>query len=151
MNKVKTILYAEDDLIVLTAYQKCLQQAGYQVIPARDGVEAMKQLSMFVPDLVLLDLMLPKFSGEEVLQFIRTNPRLTMIPVIILSTNSIVDMAQEHLLEGSHKRLLKSHCTPATLLAAIAEVLTGIPAETTHSASEPIPVSFSSMLHAVTA
>ena len=151
MNKVKTILYAEDDLIVLTAYQKCLQQAGYQVIPARDGVEAMKQLSLLVPDLVLLDLMLPRLNGEEVLLFMRNNLLLARIPVVVLSTNSILDVAQEHLLEDSQRRLYKSQCTPAILLAAIAEVLTDAPAEKTCSASAPIPVSFPLALHAATA
>lgn len=74
MSQVKTILYVEDDLVVLTAHQKCLEHAGYHVIPARDGLEAMKRLSMFVPDLMLLDLVMPRFKGEDVLEFIRTKP-----------------------------------------------------------------------------
>jgi CheY-like chemotaxis protein len=151
MNQVKTILYVEDDLIVLTAYQNRLQQEGYHVIPARDGLEAMKRLAVFVPDLILLDLMLPRFNGEEVLLFIRNNPQLAKVPVIVLSTNSILDVAQEHLLEGSHKRLIKSHCTPATLLAAIEEVFADASAEKTMPASDPIPVSFSPVLHAARA
>jgi CheY-like chemotaxis protein len=128
-----------------------LRQAGYQVIPARDGLEAMRQLSIFAPDLILLDLMMPRFNGDEVLHFIRTNPFLTKVPVIILSTNSVLDAAQEHLLESSRKRLIKSLCTPATLLTAIEEVLTGAPAETASPASNQIPVSFSPELHAATA
>ncbi|MDD5141167.1 MAG: response regulator [Verrucomicrobiales bacterium] len=131
MNKVKTILYVEDDLVVLTAHQARLKQSGYHVIPARDGLEAIKRLSVFVPDLVLLDLVLPKFNGEEVLQFIRKNPLLAKVPVIILSTNSISDMAQEHLLESANKRLIKSHCTVGVLLMAIKEALGGEVAEKT--------------------
>jgi len=128
MKKTRTILYVEDDPVVLTAYQNRLQQAGYQVIPARDGLEAIKHLSTIVPDLVLLDLMLPRFSGEEVLKYIRAHASLAAVPVIILSTNSILDSEQEHLLESTSQRIIKSQCTPATLLEAIQKALPDEPA-----------------------
>lgn len=121
--KVKTILYAEDDVVVLTVHRMRLQKAGFHVIAAHDGLEAIKKLSMFVPDVVLLDLALPRFNGEEVLQFIHKNPALAKIPIIILSTNSVRDAAQEPMLERASKRLIKSQCNSATLLAAIHEVL----------------------------
>ena len=109
------------------------------------------RLSIFTPDLILLDLMMPRFNGDEVFHFIRTNPALTRVPVIVLSTNSVLDAAQEYLLESSHKRLIKSHCTPATLLAAVEEVLADTPAETASPATDQVPASFSPMLHAATA
>ncbi len=124
MAKIKTILYCEDDLVVLTAYRKVLQLAGYHVIPAQDGLEAMKNLSVFVPDLVVLDLMMPKFNGEEVLQFICQSNRLVRVPLVILSSNSVVDVGTEQFLERADKRLIKDHCTPAILLATIRELLT---------------------------
>ena len=123
MKRVRTILYIEDDAVVRMAYQRRLEVEGYLVVPAADGLEAMKQLSTTVPDLVLLDLVMPRFSGEEVLQYIRKTKSLAHLPVIVLSTNSIDDATQEHLLESASKRILKSLCTPATLLAAIQEAL----------------------------
>lgn len=129
MPKVKTILYAEDDLVVMTVYRMRLQKAGFHVIAAHDGLDAIKKLSTFVPDLVLLDLMLPRFNGEEVLQYIHTKPCLAKVPVIILSTNSVRDLAQESLLEHTRKRLLKSKCNSVMLLEAIQEVLGGATAE----------------------
>jgi len=123
MPKVKTILYVEDDMVVLTVYRLRLQQAGYHVITAHDGLEAIKKLSTIVPDLVLLDLMLPRFNGEEVLKFIHANASLVKVPVIILSTNTVRDIAQESLLERASKRLLKSNCNSAMLLEAVEEVL----------------------------
>lgn len=123
MTKVKTILFAEDDQLLLTLYRKHLQQAGYHVIPAQDGLEAMRNLSMFVPDLVVLDLLMPKFNGEEVLQYVCNNLRLDKVPLIILSSNTVVDAGNEHLLERADKRLLKYQCTPAILLATIKELL----------------------------
>ncbi len=125
MTKVKTILFAEDDQLLLTLYRKQLQQAGYHVIPAQDGLEAMRNLSMFVPDLVVLDLLMPKFNGEEVLQYVCNNARLARVPLIILSSNTVVDAGNEHLLERADKRLLKYQCTPAILLTTIKELLAG--------------------------
>jgi CheY-like chemotaxis protein len=115
----KTILYCEDDPVVLMAYSKQLQQAGYYVITAQDGLEAMKNLALFVPDLVVLDLMMPKFNGEEVLRFICKNERLARVPLVILSSNSVLEVATEHFLERADKRLLKDFCTPALLLETI--------------------------------
>jgi chemosensory pili system protein ChpA (sensor histidine kinase/response regulator) len=151
MTKVRTILYAEDDQIVLMVYKKRLEAAGFHVIPARDGLEAIKNLAIFVPDLVLLDLMMPKFNGEEVLEFIRNNPRLSKVPVIILSTNSIRDMAQEHVLEKADKRLIKSRCTAESLLEAIQYLLAGIEADRAEQPASQIEDSFSSIFSTATA
>lgn len=151
MIKGKTILYAEDDLVVLTVYRKRLEAAGFHVVAARDGLEAIKSLSIFVPDLVLLDLLMPKFNGEEVLQFIRNNPRFAKVPVIILSTNSIRDLAQEHVLEKADKRLIKSRCTSESLLEAIQYLLAGIDAEKAEPPDGETEDSFSSFFQTATA
>ena len=151
MTKVRTILYAEDDLVVLTVYKKRLEAAGFHVIPSRDGLEAIKNLSMFVPDLVLLDLMMPKFNGEEVLQFIRNNPRFVKVPVIILSTNSIRDLAQEHILEKADQRLIKSRCTSEMLVESIQYLLAGVEADKAEKTGNQTEDSFSSVFNPVTA
>jgi DNA-binding response OmpR family regulator len=123
ITELKTILYIEDDAVVRTAYQNRLVKHGFHVEIAQDGLEAMKLLSMLTPDLVILDLMLPKFNGVEVFKFIQTKAHLKTVPVIILSTNSIIDAAQEYVLERASKRLIKDHCNFATMLAAIEELL----------------------------
>jgi CheY-like chemotaxis protein len=127
--KARTILYVEDDPVVLTAYRRRLEREGFSVEPAKDGLEAMRILLQLVPDLVLLDLMLPKFDGAEVLKFMRANPRLKTIPVIILSTNSIIDADEEHVLEGAHRRFIKDHCTFPMMLQAIQQLLGETPAK----------------------
>lgn len=115
----KTILFVEDDVVVQTAYRRGLEKAGYQVESAADGIEAMRKLSMLSPDAVILDLMLPKLNGIEVLKFMRKTPRLTSVPVIVLSTNSIIDGDSERLLETAHTRLIKDNCTPSAVLEAV--------------------------------
>ncbi|MGD0252609.1 MAG: response regulator [Verrucomicrobiota bacterium] len=127
--KAKTILYVEDDPVVLTAYCHRLEREGFSVESAKDGLEAMKILLRLVPDLVVLDLMLPKFDGAEVLKFIQANPRLKTVPVIILSTNSIVDADEEYVLEGAHRRFIKDHCTFPMMLQAIQKLLVEAPAK----------------------
>jgi CheY-like chemotaxis protein len=124
----KVVLFIDDDPVVLMAYRTRLVQAGFQVEPARDGIEAMRQLALSAPDVIILDLMLPKFNGVEIMGFIRSNPKLKNTPVIVLSTNSIIDAGGERLLETAQRRLIKETCTPASMIDAINEVLGHAPA-----------------------
>ena len=138
MSKIRTILFAEDDEVVLTAYRKHLKQAGYAVITAHDGLEALKNLATLEPDLLILDLMMPKFDGKELLRSIFCTPRLAKVPVIILSSKCFIDAEHEYLMKLADKYLVKQGCTPAILLEAIQELLMGqLPAKpaslTTHS------------------
>ena len=62
----KSILFVEDDAVVLTTYRNLLQREGFHIESAVDGLEALKALSQGTPDLIVLDLMLPKFDGADV-------------------------------------------------------------------------------------
>jgi CheY-like chemotaxis protein len=137
--KKKTIVFVEDNPTVLMAYRNCLERQGFHVEPARDGLEAMKIFARLAPDLVVLDLMLPKFSGADVLKFTQSNPRLKNVPVVILSASSISDPAEESILERAHKRLLKDSCTPAILLQAVRELLGNSPAQSNVPSAHPSP------------
>jgi CheY-like chemotaxis protein len=120
---VKTILFVEDSEVEMLAYKSMLERAGYCVQTAKDGLQAMRVLNNIVPDLVLLDLVLPRFDGVEVLKFMRANERLKLVPVIIFSTNSIIDSQDEPVLEGASRRLIKSQCSPPLMLLAIRDAL----------------------------
>lgn len=121
--KLRAIVYAEDDKVTLTAYKNRLEQAGFEVKTARDGVEAVRILTQCVPDLVILDLEMPKFNGGEVLRFLRRDARLKAVPVVTLSTNSVVDVSQDAILELADRRLLKMNCTFPVLLKTIQELV----------------------------
>jgi two-component system response regulator ChvI len=125
MAKIKTILFAEDDQVILTAYRRHLKQAGYAVISARDGLETLKNLSLFTPDLVILDLMMPKFDGAELLQHLYRTPQLAKVAVFILSSKCFIDAEQEYLMKLADRYLIKQDCTPAILLKAIQEQFYG--------------------------
>jgi CheY-like chemotaxis protein len=124
----KTILLVDDDPVLIQAYRPRLESAGYTVKPAVDGLDAMRQMSLNTPDVIVLDLVMPKFNGVEIMGFIRSNPKLKSVPVIVLSSNQIIDSDGEPILETASRRLLKGSCTPANLLQAISEVLTNAPA-----------------------
>jgi len=121
MAKRKTILFGEDNDVLLTSYCKPLEKAGYNVIVTRDGLETMSHLFVAAPDLLILDLMLPKFDGEKLLQFIWSPPRLTRVPVIVLSAKTFVEPENERLMKFAADYLIKQHCTPAILLESVRE------------------------------
>jgi CheY-like chemotaxis protein len=119
----KTILFIDDDPTIILAYRTRLTQAGYVVQPAGDGLEAMRQLALTVPDIIILDLVMPKFNGVEIMGFIRSNPKLKNTPVIVLSSQSIIDSDDEPILETACRRLIKGASSPDKMLEAIQELL----------------------------
>jgi chemosensory pili system protein ChpA (sensor histidine kinase/response regulator) len=124
-DNVKTIVFVEDSEVELLAYKSMLERAGYCVQTAKDGLQAMRVLNNIVPDLVLLDLVLPRFDGVEVMKFMHGNDRLKHVPVIIFSTNSIIDSFHDPMLEAAARRLLKSQTSPPLMLLAIRDTLAG--------------------------
>ncbi len=81
----KKILLAEDDKFISVAYRHGLEQAGFEVILASDGQQAMEKAKAVEPDLILLDIIMPIKNGFDVLEYLQANAELKKIPVIILS------------------------------------------------------------------
>ena len=79
------ILVVEDVPLGLAMLRMRLEAEGFEVITARDGVEALDQARDGHPDLMLLDLMLPRLSGERVCQELRADPRTQSLPIVVLS------------------------------------------------------------------
>lgn len=83
---MKLILLVDDSRFVRMATEKALSKAGYGVVTASDGEEALRIASSKIPDLILLDMLLPRLGGVEVLQALRNNHLTASIPVIVLSS-----------------------------------------------------------------
>jgi len=125
----KKILFVEDDPVVLTLYRNRLQREGFEVLFAEDGQVALNVLARTKPDVVVLDLMLPKVNGVDVLKHIRADSNLKATPVLILSNAYMADMANKAMQSGANKGLLKTESTPAKLLDAIQDLLGILPAK----------------------
>lgn len=121
------VLLVDDDLVVLSIYGRGLTKRGLQVETATDGLAAIRAIHQSRPDVVVLDLMMPKFSGVEVLKFVRGEKQLNNLPVVVLSNAYMSDLARDAAAMGAQKALLKVGCNPQMLSDAIREVLEGTP------------------------
>ncbi len=91
-NRVSTmsakVLLVEDSKFLRLANERSLQKAGYEVVSATDGEEALRFAKEEQPDVILLDMMIPKVSGPDVLKTLKANPATADIPVVVLSSLS---------------------------------------------------------------
>lgn len=116
------ILLAEDSKFLRTAVEQALTTAGYEVMSAGDGEQALKLAREHRPDLILLDIMLPRMSGPDVLKVLKKDPATALIPVMILTSLSHKNAKQlekdgaSGFLEKSDSMLGKG---PDSLLGAI--------------------------------
>ena len=83
---MKSILLVEDSRLLRLANERALVKAGYSVVTAADGEEALRIANAMIPDLILLDMLLPTLGGVQVLQALRSNTLTALIPVIVLSS-----------------------------------------------------------------
>jgi len=85
MTKGSTILLVDDDLTLREMYEERLKQEGYLVIGVANGVEALKKADEAKPDLIILDIMMPKLNGIDVMGKLRNEEKTKEIPIIILT------------------------------------------------------------------
>jgi CheY-like chemotaxis protein len=90
-----TILIVEDDRSLRRYLEVILQRAGYSVVAAADGLEAMKAALTSSVDAVVTDAIMPHVNGYELCRFLRHHPKLTRLPVVLLSGFERSDAAQE--------------------------------------------------------
>jgi len=84
---MKKLLLIEDEEIIINLLQKKLSQEGYEVFVARDGEEGLETMRKVSPDLILLDIIMPKKGGFEVMEEMNKDPELKKIPIVIISNS----------------------------------------------------------------
>jgi CheY-like chemotaxis protein len=84
-DEAKTIMVVEDDRFLSFLMKTRLEKEGFTIVQVFDGAEAIEALKQAVPNLVILDLIMPKVTGFEVLKMISTSPQLANVPVVIVS------------------------------------------------------------------
>jgi DNA-binding response OmpR family regulator len=109
------VLFVEDDPTVAQMYRLKLELDGYQVIMAKDGEEGLRLAKEVDPDIVFLDIRLPKVDGFSVLEGLRATDRTRNVPVVILSNYGEQDLVDRGLKLGALEYLIKSQTTPANL------------------------------------
>lgn len=85
MDKQKTILVAEDDTLYASVYQNKLTKEGYNVVVVGDGAQAVKKASELMPDLILMDLIMPEMDGFTALEKIKSGSDTKGIKVVVMS------------------------------------------------------------------
>ena len=109
------ILIVEDESSLLDLYSMKLEQAGYQVIKAPNGAEGFSLASTEIPNLILLDLLMPKVDGYEALKKLKNNAKTKKIPVIIFSNLSQKEEIEKGLKLGANDFIIKTSVTPTQL------------------------------------
>ena len=116
------ILIAEDEKDIRELLAFTLRYAGYEVIVTQDGQEAYDMIQQNVPDLVLLDIRMPRMTGYEVCRRIKADEKTSNIPVVFLSAKGQDAEVQEGIDAGATEYLLKPFA-PSELLVRVKDIL----------------------------
>jgi CheY-like chemotaxis protein len=108
---MQKILIVEDDNILAKAFNITLKDEGYETLVAVDGEDAIQKLKKFKPDLILLDLIMPKKSGEDVLKEIKSDEKFKDIPVLISTVKSDTGSISRCVALGIRGYFIKAHYT----------------------------------------
>jgi DNA-binding response OmpR family regulator len=111
----KTVLIADDEPNIVISLEFLLEQAGYQVLVAHDGQEALEAIQRQPPDLVLLDVMLPRLSGFDVCQKIRENPDWQHMRIVMLTAKGREVEISKGLALGANAYITKPFSTQELL------------------------------------
>ena len=90
----KRVLVVDDSEIIRISVCKVVRELGYVAVEAEHGVEALEKVAVRLPDLIILDLIMPKMGGIEVLRQLREEESTSKIPVIVVTASSDLDSAQ---------------------------------------------------------
>src|SRR2546423_8869768 len=121
---MKKILIVEDDQIVANIYRNKFSVDGFQVEIALDGQVGLELVRSFRPDAVILDLMLPKMTGVELMKKIRLEEDFQHLPVIVFSNTYLTNMVQEAWKAGATTCLSKANCTPKQVIEVVRNAIT---------------------------
>jgi len=119
----KRILLAEDDRFLRRACENCLSRKGYTMVLANDGAEALELIRAQAPDLILLDLLMPKVTGMEVLRSLKSEEATRSIPVLILTNSSRDSDVKEILALGANGYQIKANLSLVELGNRVEQLL----------------------------
>lgn len=119
----KVLLIVEDDPLMLRMYQKIFAFEKYEVDTAANGVEGLDKARGVKPTVILLDIMMPKMNGLEVLDKLKADPDTKHIPVIMLTNLAGEKDAETALMKGAIKYIVKSEHDPKEVVEMVKEII----------------------------
>ncbi len=119
------VLIVEDDPLMSRMYQKIFTFEGYEVEMAGDGEEGLEKAKTTKPTIVLLDVMMPKMNGLQVLDKLKLDPETKAIPVVMLTNLAGQQDAETALAKGAVKYIIKSEYEPKQVASMVKEILAG--------------------------
>lgn len=120
---MKKILIIEDDAVVGNVYRNKLAVDGYQTELVADGHAGLALMEKFLPDLIIVDLMLPTISGVDFIREARREAAFAKTPIIVLSNTYLTNLVQEAWRAGASKCLSKTDCAPKDVIAAVRQLI----------------------------
>jgi len=120
---MSNILLVEDDPFLIEIYTTKLKESGYAVDTAEDGDTALRKVKEKLPDLMLLDIVLPNFNGWEILRQIKADEMTKGLKVIILSNLGEKDEVEKGIKLGATKYLVKAHYTPSEVVSEVKKII----------------------------
>lgn len=120
---MKQILLVEDDPFLVDIYTTKLKESGFNVDVISDGQECLKGIRETRPDLLILDIVLPKIDGWEILREIRQDEKLKGLKVVIISNLGQKSEVEKGIEMGAVKYMIKAHYTPGEVVAEIKKIL----------------------------
>lgn len=122
---MKKILIVEDDKFLRDLLERKLEKEEFVIETAIDGEEAIDKINGWLPDLILLDLIIPKIDGFEVLKQTKDKPATKDIPIVVLSNLGQQEEVERGLGLGAADYLVKAHLTPDEIISKIKKILGG--------------------------
>ncbi len=124
MEKEKAhVLLVEDDIFLSGIYQKKFEMEGYKVSTADNGEKGLNDAKKKKPDIILLDILLPKLDGFAVLEKLKADPATKDIPVVLLTNLGQKDDVEKGLDAGAVDYLIKAHFKPSEIVDKVKKVL----------------------------
>ncbi len=117
------ILIIEDDSFISDMYKIKLESEGFDVNVAPDGIQGLEEAGKWHPDLILLDIVMPKMDGFTVLQNLKQQPATQGVPVVMLTNLGQRDSVERGLKLGAKDYIIKAHFTPLEVVEKVKEFL----------------------------
>ena len=117
------VLLVEDDTFLANIYKTKFEMEGFKIISADNGEKGLSEAKKKKPDIILLDILLPKMDGFAVLEALKADEGVKEIPVILLTNLGQKDDVEKGLEMGAVDYMIKAHFKPSEVVSKVVEVL----------------------------